>query len=148
MALRLKLTRLEADPINYQYVGAYRLRIEASDPSNSGAPTDVFIWHQLPVNPFTEEADERCIAVCSPADIAEYPVGAPDPDATYPFFRRDYLEFDLRSRSLVNSVWTAVMQAVDQLLNGLELLEELEVQQEVWIGGEPDSGDSDSESSS
>lgn len=146
MAYRLKLKRFESTLINYQYVGAWRLRIEASDPSNSGMPSEVFLWHRKPVNPYTGEPDDICVAICSPSDVSEYPIGAPDPDKTYPYFRQSYLEFDLRSKHWVGKIWTDVIREVDQLLIGMAQLEELQETEEVWVGSAPDSGDSESAS--
>lgn len=148
MAYRLKLVRSESSKINYQYVGAYRLRIEASDPTNSGMPAEVFLWHRKPINPYTGEADDVALCVCSPADMAEYPIGEPDPDSTYPLFRLSYVEFDLRSIDKVQKIWEIIVREVDQLLVGMEQLETLVPAIEVWVGDAPDSGSSDSDSSS
>lgn len=148
MAMRLKLKRFEATRINYQYVGAVRLRVEASDPSNSGMPAEVFLYHRKPFNPYSQSYDDVCVAVCSPADISAYPVGAPDPDAQYPYFRQAHLEFDLRAHSYLLSIWETIVREVGQLIIGLDALEVLSETEEVWVGSTPDSGDSDSDSDS
>ncbi len=148
MAYRLKLTRAEVTPINYQYVGAVRLRVEASDPSNSGMPSEVFLWHRQPMNPYNGEADDICIAIASPVDMSYYPAGGPNESTEYPIFRQSYLEFDLRSRDLLEKVWQTVLREVGQLCISMELLEDLAVTEESWVGSTPDSGDSLSDSTS
>lgn len=136
--------------VNYQWAGAFRLRVEASDPTGSGADPNVFVYRRDPVNPYTGEANDTFFAVASPVDLAEYPVGDPDPDAQFPFFRLDYVELDFRAVSQAREVWELVREGVCNLLAALEKLEQLQAVEEVWVCADPpeDQGSSESGSAS
>ena len=142
MARRLKLDRKEVTNVNYQWTGAFRLRIECSDPSGSGADPHVFIYRRDPANPYDGSVNDTFFAVASPVDLAEYPVGEPDPAAQFPFFRLDYVELDLRATSMAREVWLLVVREVNNLLEALDRLEQLIVTEEVWVGAPlpPDPG--------
>jgi len=134
MARRLKLDRKEVTNVDYQWTGAFRLRIECSDPSNSGADPNVFVYRRDPANPYDGTANDTFFAVASPVDLSEYPVGEPNPDAQYPFFRLDYVELDFRATSQANEVWVIVVREVNNLLQALDRLENLQLTEEVWVG--------------
>ncbi len=148
MARRLKLTRQQLVEVNYQYLGAFRLRVDVTDPSDSGADTHVFLYNARPVNPYDGSQDADFLAVASPGDLAEYPRGEPNAQTTYPFFRLDYVELDFRATSQAEEVWLLIVAEVDQLLRALDRMESLVVTEETWVGSEPDAGSSDSNSSS
>lgn len=148
MSRRLKLVKKGVTNINYLWVGAFRLRVECSDPSDSGADPYVFLHRRDPINAYTGTADDVFFAVASPVDLAEYPVGEPNGQTAYPIFRLDYFEIDLRAASLVDEVWTTVVNEVTALLAALEKLESLVEEAAVWVGSEPEEGGSDSDSTS
>lgn len=149
MARRLKLVKKSVQNVNYQWVGAFRLRVECSDPSDSGADPYVFLHRRDPINAYTGNADDVFFAIASPVDLAEFPVGEPNGQTAYPFFRLDYFEVDVRAASLASEVWTTVVREVDSLLAALTKLEQLEIEETTWVGdGAPDEGGSDSDSNS
>jgi hypothetical protein len=138
MARRLKLCRYGINrEVEYQWLGAFRLRVEASDPSESGADPNVFLWQRGTRNPYNGTTDDFFIAVASAPDMSDYPVGAPDPNTPYPIFRLDYFEVDVRTLGLADEVWTTVVLEVNQLLAGLEILDQLTLSECVWAGGAP-----------
>lgn len=149
MARRLKLTRSEVRHVNYQHLGAFRLRIDATVPAGSDADPHVFVYNRRPVNQYDATAElDDFQSVASPVDMAEYPVGGPDGNTTYPFFRTSYIELDLRSTAYVDEIWTTVVAEVDTLLRALDRLARLEAVQEVEVGPPADSGGSESGSTS
>lgn len=148
MARRLKLTKLQVVEVNYQYLGAFRLRVEATDPTDSGADPHVFLYLRRPLNPYDETQDDDFHAVASPGDLAEYPVGEPNGLTTYPFFRLDYVELDFRSTEQAEQVWLLIVAEVNALMQGLDRMETLVPVDEVWVGAAPDTGASDSASES
>lgn len=148
MARRLKLTRSELQHVNYQYLGAFRLRVDASDPSDSGADPNVFLYNRRPVNPYNGSQDDDFMSIAGPADMAEYPVGEPNGNTTYPFFRLDYFEIDFRATAQAEEAWVIIVTEVDALLKALDRMEQLTPTVEVWVGGQPDSGGSESGSTS
>lgn len=148
MARRLKLTRKQLVDVNYDYLGAFRLRIEVSDPTDSGADPYVFLYNQRPVNPYTHASDADFMAITSPGDLAEYPIGQANENTTYPFFRLDYVELDFRSTAQAEETWLLIMSEINNLLLALNRMDELVVTEEIWVGAAPDSGSSESGSNS
>ena len=143
MARRLKLDRKEVTNVDYQWTGAFRLRIECSDPSNSGADPNVFVYRRDPANPYDGTANDTFFAVASPVDLSEYPVGEPNPDAQYPFFRLDYVELDFRATSDAVEAYDLIVAELGTLCRALDRLEQLEAASSVWVGaGPPDEGGS------
>jgi len=148
MARRLKLSRQRLTHVDYLYLGAFRLRVEVSDPTDSGADPFVFIYNRRPLNPYTGTADDDFMAIASVPDLAEYPVGEPRDGTAYPFFRLNYVELDFRATSQAEEVWLLIVQEIDNLLKALDRMERLEVTEETWVGAALEDGDSDSASDS
>ncbi len=148
MARRLKLTRKELIEVNYQYLGAFRLRVEASDPSNSGADPCVFLYNRRPVNPYNGDVVDDFIAIASPGDLSEYPVGEPRDGTTFPFYRLDYVELDFRSTERASKTWLLLIAEIDNLMKALDRMEQLVPIEEIWVGSAPTEGVSDSASTS
>ena len=151
MARRLKLQKFELQNISYLWTGAFRLRVEASDPLGSGADPHVFLFQRHPPNPYNGDVDDEWIGVASAVDIAEFPVGEPNTNTAYPFFRLNFLEVDLRQAELANKVWLIIQDEVHFLLVILDILEKLVPTEEVWVGTlgptPPESGSSGSSES-
>jgi hypothetical protein len=145
---RLRLTRKAVTQVLYQHLGAYRLRIEVSDPENTGADPYVFLYLRRPVNPYNQEVLDDFHAVASPVDLAEYPVGEPNALTTYPFYRLDFIELDFRSTDQATDTWVLIVAEVDALLKALDRLEALEIVAEVTVGNPADTGNSSSRSQS
>jgi len=133
---RLKLKRYELQNVNYQWLGAYRLRIEAERESTSDPPMEeyVFMYRRDPVNPYTNTYVDTFFAVASPADMSEYPVGSPSPSSRFPFFRLNYVELDLRTLGEVEEVWNTIVHDVDNLLKGLDKMDNLVPTMDIVVG--------------
>lgn len=135
------LTRYEAgSEVDLGLIGAIRLRIVAENKINMDP--NIFVWERLPKSPHQEEAESIASHVASPADMAEFPVGEPNPGV--PFFRRSYIDFKLRSTIDCNAAYDRTEINVGVLIDGLKALDALEVVSTVCIG---DCEDSDSVSS-
>lgn len=148
MARRLKLTRSQLTAVNYQYLGAFRLRIDVSDPTDSGADPCVFVYNQRPVNPYNNTVVADFMAITSPGDLAEYPVGQPNQNTTYPFFRLDYVELDFRSTEQAEDTWLLIVAEVSNLILALNRMDQLVQTEEVWVGAANEEGHSESASTS
>src|SRR3954454_8475428 len=134
MARRLRLQKFELKNVNYQYLGAFKLRVEAS-PVDAGADPGVFLYQRGPANPYTGEAEDVFLGVAGPVDMSDYPAGGPDGRTAYPFYRATSVELDLRSTSTALSVWTLLVAEVDQLLRALDRMEQLVPAEDVVVGG-------------
>jgi hypothetical protein len=144
MSRRLKIVRSEVVNVDYRSLGAFRLRIDVTDPNNSGADINVFLYNRRPLDPYNETSLDDFMAVASPVDLAEYPVGEPHTDTAYPFFRLNYLELDFRATSQAEEAWVLIVAEIDALLKALDRLEALTVTQEIWVGNESTTGSSSS----
>ena len=131
---RLLLTRSELQNVNYYWLSAFRLRVDVSDPSDSGADPNVFLYLQRPVNPYDGSVDSDFHAVAGPVDMAEYPVGEPRDGTAYPFFRLPYIELDFRSTEVVEKIWALLILEVGQLLNALNRMDQLVQTEQLWVG--------------
>lgn len=134
MARRLLLTRRELTEVNYQQLGAFRLRVEVTDPDNTGADPYVFLFLRGPLNPYDQTTQDDFHAVASPVDMAEYPVGEPNNATPYPFFRLDYVELDFRATKQAQDTWVLIVAEIDNLLRALDRMEDLVVVEEQWVG--------------
>ena len=132
MAHGLRLIRYKPVLVQTQYYTAYRVRIEATNPV--GFDGNVFLYKREPVNPHTGVAMDTFQAIAGPADLAEYWIGAPDPDKAFPFFRLDYIELDLRAESILESLWTKITHEITILLTALDRLADLEFDLELQLG--------------
>ncbi len=91
---RLQLQRYELQHVNYQSLGAFRLRIEASDPSESGADPNIFVFLRGPYDPTIAGHTDTFHTLASPVDMTEYPIDEPTTETEYPFFRKSVVELD------------------------------------------------------
>ncbi len=135
MKRRIKLKKYNVTQANFQFIGAYRLRIEAHEAA--GLDNRIFLYRRNPADPYTGAVVDDFFAICSPVDLAEYPPEAPDPNRAFPFFRTNYVELDLRSTHLADRLWVTVVHEVNELLEGLDKLDELQITEEVWCGDPP-----------
>lgn len=147
MARRLKLTQFSVQNVNYQYLGAYRLRLEASDPLQTGADPNVFLFLRGPEDPYTNIINDFFHCVASPVDMSEYPALEPSDNTPYPFFRLSYIELDLRTEQLATEVRDTIVREVDVLLKALDRLEQLVPGAEFFVGNDPEGSSSSSSSS-
>jgi hypothetical protein len=134
---RLLLKKFEITNVNYLWLGAYRLRVEASDPLHTGTDPNVFLFLRHPLNPHTHEVVDEFLGVASPADMSEYPAHAPDHSTAFPIFRSAAFEIDLRQVEQARKVWLLIQEEVNHLLLALDRMEQLVPTEEVWVGAPP-----------
>lgn len=145
MARRLRLRRFGLENVNFEWLGAFRLRVEADDPEATGTDTDVFLFNRGQVDPRSGEQTDYFMGVAGPVDMADYPSLEPDDRTAYLIFRRNWFEIDLRSTAVAQVTWEEVVKAVTNLLLALDRMEKLVVMEELFIGPAP-SGSSSSSS--
>lgn len=137
VARAVRLRRQELANSNYYALRSFRLRVTVAEVYGD-IPKELFVFRRHPLNPTTGETLDEFATVASVADLAEYPVGQPDPAAGLPFFRRDSFEVDVRSTADAESVWSAVQQEVAALVAALNRLDTLAQTEDAWIGTPPD----------
>jgi len=79
--------------------------------------------------------------VCSPVDMAEFPVDDPDIEKPYPYFRASVLTLDFRSSEEFEAAYDDIMERIENLVAALDRMDILEPTQTTWVGGEPENTD-------
>ena len=145
----IRLVRKEVRSTNHWHLRAFRLRIEAADACGPDIDPNIFIYRRHPPDPETHERFDEWCAVVGPVNLAELPVDDPPQDGSTPFFRKSFIEVDVRSADEAKGLWETVRDQVNILLDALERLDNLETVDDVWLGACPtDSSESASESES
>lgn len=145
---RLLLQRYGLTNVNFLYLGAYRLKIVASDAENTGADPNIFLFLRRLPDTDTGVVYDDFHALASPADMAEYPIGEPSDQTTYPFFRYHTLILDFRATALAEKSWQTIVKEVDVLLKSLDRLDQLVEVETVTVGTPSDAGNSASSTGS
>jgi hypothetical protein len=151
MSTQLTLTPSIVENVNYEHLGAYRLRVEVA-PASLDSDPHIFLFLQRTLNQYTGELLCDFAAVASPADVAYYPVGGPRLGTAYPYFRLDFLELDFRSTAKAMKAWTLIVADADVLCRALDRLDVMVALPPVHVGTPspppPSSDSSDSSHSS
>lgn len=137
MARKLNLKKFAVTNVNFEFIGAYRLRVVATDLCDSDTDPNVFLFRRDLPNPYTGTVQDTFFTICSPVDMAEYPVGGPDIALPYPFWRTNVIELDFRSVALADEAWTLIVREVDALLKALDRLELLKEVASIDVGTPP-----------
>lgn len=145
MARGLKVKKFDAgDNVNYEYLSAYRLRLVIDEAVEMD--DRVFLFRRDPVNPYTNEATDTFVTVCSPVDMADYPPEEPDPAKQYPFFRKNAVELDFRATSQAADAYALILRELHTLVFALNRLDRLREADSQWVGTAPGDDGSSSDS--
>lgn len=127
---------------NYHQTDGIRVRIEATD---ANVMSDkVFAYLMLPLKPGENERVGAFDHVCSPTDLEEYPEDEPITNNRPAWFRLNYVDVVLRSRTEVYAFIRDVAADVYNLRETLEIMDRISPAGEIWFGGEPESSSSSS----
>jgi hypothetical protein len=108
----------------------------------------VFVYRRHPPDPYTGDIFDEFCTVASPVDLSEYPIGAPDPELPFPFFRKNFIEVDVRSAAAFEDTWNLIVQQVCALVEALDAMDILVQDDEAICGVLPPGSESVSESES
>ena len=148
MARGIKLRRAQIKNANHWHLRGFRLDVRVME-AIGGMDQYVFVFRRHPPDPYTGVIFDEFCGVASVVDLAEYPVGAPDPDSgTHPFFRSDHVCLDVRSSAHHDEVWLSIQNEVCNLVEALDRFDILEVAEEIWCGEQPEEEVSESASES
>lgn len=149
MARRLQLVKSALTEVPYQWVTAFRLRLDAFSIPEAPADPHVFLYRRDTANPYDGSVNDTFFSICGPVEMADYPVGEPSSETPYTFFRLNYIEVDVYSRTIANRLYNEVVEEVDNLLKALDLLDTIVPLSTVEVGNPlPATPTSDSSSSS
>lgn len=113
-----------------------RVRIEASDANLM--PSKIFAYQMLPIGPAEAERAGVFDHVCSPSDLEEYPEDEPTTTLRPAWFRLDYVDVLLRSRTEIDAFIKDVTADVQGLKEVLDVTDNLLPAGEIWIGTPPE----------
>ena len=110
----------------------FRVRVVASEPCLM--PQEIFAYRMLPLQPGQAAQVAVFDHVCSPVDLADYPVGAPRINDVPPWFRQNWVIFDAPTRQQALDVYDDIVADVASLVTSLDNAELMEDQPSLWIG--------------
>jgi hypothetical protein len=139
---RIKLD-WSVSPYYFHGVDGVRVRITATNAELM--PDKVFAYLLMPMKPAAGEREGAFSHVCSPSDLAEYPEDEPIVGHRPEWFRLNYIDVHLRSRSEAKRLVQDVSEDVQRLKVTLDTMDTLLPGGSVWIGGEPEPDISSSE---
>ena len=124
----IKLSKQESSGVPGR-TQAYRLVLTVSE--TLGIDPELFLYARRTLNPTTNEQADVFIAVCSPSDLEEFPVGAPDPEADLPFFRLDSVDLLFRNIELKLETYNAIVQDFAELSRSMDAIAKLGPSSEI-----------------
>ena len=136
MARGLRLQKWTIAQASHYELHGFRMRIEVVE-TTGGADPDIFIFKRHPADPFTGIIFDEFYTVASFPDLALYPVGAPNPELSEPWFRGRQLEVDFKSIREYNEFWTLICEQATILCQTLDKADKLVLGEEVWCGAVP-----------
>jgi hypothetical protein len=138
MAVSQRRIRLTPSFTRYFVQGqhdCFRTRVVA-DGAN-GLPNRVFAWRQIPLQPAEETKTAVFSHVCSPVDLADFPIDAPRVNDVPPWFRLDWVEYDTWTREEAYETYQAIVADVASLLVSLDNAEVMVEEPPIWLGYHP-----------
>lgn len=126
---------------NFENTDGVRVRITAANAELM--PNKIFAYLLMPMKPGAGQRVGAFSHICSPTDLAEYPEDEPIPGHRPEWFRLDYVDVHLRSRSEAKKLIQDIYDDVQNLKNTLDLMDTLLPGGSAWIGGEPESSSSE-----
>jgi hypothetical protein len=148
MARRIRLVRYEVQNINWQFFGAYRMRVEVPEVEGDDLDPHIFIYQRGLVSPYTGQVQDEFVAIAGPAQMADIPVGEPDANRYYPYYRLNYIEQDFTSEELAMEVWRTIQREAAVLCEAMGRFTQLTAVEDVWLPTVPTTGNSQSASAS
>lgn len=110
----------------------FRLRVTASEAN--GLSDSIFLYVARPPVGAETESQGVIMGVCSAADMADWPDGAPEPNAVPAWYRRAVLDVVCPSRIDADLLWARIQKEVEVLIESLNATDELAISEPVVIG--------------
>jgi hypothetical protein len=133
MARNVQLVRAPIEDSVHKHLHTFRIRISIGDVEGD-MPKDVFVHRRHPTDPYDGTVFDEFCTVASPAHLGLYPPIDPDPERGFPFFRKDHMDVDVQSQTEFDEVWETILNAVCDLAQVLDLLDDMELQETFFCG--------------
>jgi len=124
--MSITLNRNEVDYELQAALAVWPLIVQATS-DEAGLPSEIFVYHVLPVN---NDLDEVFECVASLPQMSE--IGLTIADGV-PYYRKDNLRIDCRTVSEADRIWELIQTDTRSLLWGFRYAEGLELSEEVVI---------------
>lgn len=124
MSYTLIRSDLQATPVLEKTAWSVKLTVTSSD--NTGFPPAVFVYHAA--NPKDEGAGAWFECVASPAQLMEYPEGAPAQNSAglqQPYFRLDNVQLVARNAVQLEDLIGKIFDELDLLSRNLQAIDNL-----------------------
>jgi hypothetical protein len=128
---------------NFNGTDGVRVRIEAVNAEEM--PAKIFAYLLMPMRPGAGAREGAFSHVCSPTDLVEFPEDDPIPGHRPEWFRLNYVDVHLRSRSEAKQLIQDVIDDVNSLKATLDTMDTLIPGGTIWVGGQPNPDVSSSE---
>lgn len=102
------------------HLQSYKLVVEAINPENM--PSEIFIKQRLK-NFAQDSFDDNFVAVCTPVQLEDLPVAAPDAGSS--FYRVSKIELVGRLPEAIDKVFDSLIYEVQKLVQDLNALDDL-----------------------
>ena len=109
----------------------YRMVIEVDEVCN--VSENIFLYRVAFPNPETGESMSRFEAVCSPADLEQYPIGEPEDGGS--LYRLSAADLLFRSVNAADETWDSIRGDVEELVNTLNAMDNMLLVDTVVIDG-------------
>ena len=123
-------------------VDGFRFTLQVTGASQM--PTKIFRYRLVPTQvkasadqpPAAIELKGAFDGVCSPADLEDFPADWPTQNARPPWYRLDYVDVIVRSRSIADDAYRVILEEVQYLVDTLNLMDQQDAAPPVVIGAE------------
>jgi hypothetical protein len=143
----ITLTTEFSYPVADSQSGGFRVKITASNPVGL-ADAAIFAYLAQPVIPGEAERVGMFDHPCTPTDLEEYPIDAPNDDAIPPWFRSHVVDLVFRSRAECLETQNDIYGRVELLLEALAKQECLVDTETITLSATSDCAPAGSSSSS
>jgi hypothetical protein len=120
MAFTITRTPLYVD-LNADNLHVWKL--SASVVSDTGLPSEVFVYHVLPTGSDIEEVFECVASLPQLSEIGTLPTT--EGETIVPYYRKDSFELDCRSAEEAQEVWEAIREDLQDLLSNYQAASEM-----------------------
>jgi len=132
MRYAIRLTLKRHDGVLSGDGGGFRAQIQADQPVGLDDAA-VFAYLACSTAPGSPQQVGVFDHICTPTDLAEFPIGAPREDTVPPWFRMDVVDLVFRSRIEVLEFWDDVQDRVKLLVDACESQDRLDHAESVVI---------------
>lgn len=108
-------------------------RVKVTVTSATGLSPKIFVYREIPLNPNDVTKVAQFDHVASPSDLEDFPEDAPVSGSDPSWFRLNEVDVIVRSRTIADEFWGALLQDVTDLKSTLDRLDTFDDQDTFTI---------------